>query len=219
MKPFTKILRLVLILALALGVYLLFTNGLGGRSVDIKKLQNLVESFGMWGVAVFVILSSIRPFLFIPSPVLFVLGGVLYGGLIGSILSLVGLLTGASLCRYFAGRFQKFFVRIIGKHHRDKLEELGGEKVVKKLFMMRVTPGFPFDPISYGAGLAGINYSQFLLGTALGSTPKVFLYTFLGDGIDEIFSIKTLAVFIILILLACLPLLLDKRPAEYLNHN
>lgn len=85
--------------------------------------------------------------------------------------------------------------------------------------MMRVTPGFPFDPISYGAGLAGINYSQFLLGTALGSTPKVFLYTFLGDGIDEIFSIKTLAVFIILILLACLPLLLDKRPAEYLNHN
>lgn len=218
MKVITKTYRFLLIIAGAVFLYSLVSNGMGRHSIDMEKLKLLVESLGIWGGIIFIGISSIRPFLLLPSPVLFLLGGVIYGGFLGSILNLAGLLAGASLCRFLAGRFQVFFLKILGTKYLKKLELLQGEQTIKTLFIMRVTPGFPFDPISYGAGLAGISYHHFFIGTLLGSTPKVFLYTFLGDGIDEIFSLRTLGVFFILILLACLPLIFTKKPDRSTNH-
>lgn len=206
----------VLIIPVMIGfiLYLFMRNG-WHNPIDVDKIQEIVESFGVWGGLVFLIIASIRPFLFIPSPVLFLMGGILYGWIIGSILNLVGLLIGALLCHILAGRFQGFFVKLVGSKYIDKLEQLKGRETIRALFMMRVTPGFPFDPISYGAGLTGINRHDFLLGTFLGSTPKVFLYGFLGDGIEDIFSLRTIIVFLILILLACLPLIKKKKPTHY----
>ncbi len=192
-------------------VFILLMTEYGGtlqKEIDVDKIQSFVESFDIWGMMIFIIIAVIRPFVFIPSTFIFILGGLVYGTVLGSILSLIGLLLGAISCYVLASRFQVLFSKLVGKKYVDKLEKLKEENTIRNLFMMRVTPAFPFDAISYGAGLTAVNFKDFLLGTILGSSPKVFLYTFLGDGIEDLFSFRTIAVFIILFILALFPVLL-----------
>lgn len=208
-KRITKIVIVLIVITL-----LLRYGGAIQHRVDIDKIQAFVESFGIWGVLVFIIFAALRPFLFIPSAITFVLGGVIFGTLLGSLVSLIGLLAGSSLCYLLASKFQGVFSKFVGDKYIAKLEKIKEKDAIKTLFMMRVTPGFPIDPVSYGAGLTGINYYDFFLGTLLGIGPKVFLYTFLGDGIEDLVSIRTIGVFIVLFLFALLPIFVKKSKLE-----
>ncbi|SCX80688.1 TVP38/TMEM64 family protein [Alkaliphilus peptidifermentans] len=179
--------------------------------VSIEKIQELVGTLGMLGGLAYIIIASIRPFIFIPSPFFFVMGGILFGVIKGSIYNIIGLLIGASLCYLLSNRFKNAVVSITGDRYLKKLKQVKEEDAIKTLFSMRVTPGFPFDPVSYAAGIAGISYKNFIAGSFLGSTPKIFLYTLLGDGVDDFLSIQTILVFLILIALACVPVIIKKK--------
>ncbi|AKL93563.1 SNARE associated golgi protein [Clostridium aceticum] len=178
---------------------------------DIEKLQDVVEDFGAWGILVFIGIASLKPFLFFPNAFIFIVGGLVYGTILGSIASLTGIMIAFSLCYWLGGRFHHVFMRFVGRKHVIKLQSLKDEEIIRVLFTMRVTPGFPIDAISYGAGLAGIPYNKFVLGSLLGVAPKIVLYTFLGDNINDIFSLQAIIAYISLLLLAILPTWLHKR--------
>jgi len=196
------------ILAISLGVLGNITLYQGAQ---LDRLQNFVESLGVWGVLAFLLISSIRPFIMIPSPLLFVLGGIVFGWFWGGAFSLLGLMTAASLSRLMAEKLRSLFSRLIKEKYLKRLIKLQGKNVVIPLFFMRITPGFPFDPISFGAGMVGIPYRGFFWGTLLGSAPKVFLYALLGEGIEGELSWKTLFVFVIITIMIITPLLWKKR--------
>ncbi|AOY75449.1 TVP38/TMEM64 family protein [Clostridium formicaceticum] len=178
---------------------------------DIEKFQRMVESFGAWGILIFIGVTSIRPFLFFPNVFIFIVGGLVYGTILGSIATLIGVMISFSLCYWLGGRFHHVFIRFVGKKYMIKLQSLKEQETVRALFVMRVTPAFPIDAISYGAGLAGVPYNRFFLGSLLGIAPKIVLYTFLGDNINNIFSMQTATVYILLILLAIIPTWIQKR--------
>ncbi|MBM7614712.1 putative membrane protein YdjX (TVP38/TMEM64 family) [Alkaliphilus hydrothermalis] len=167
---------------------------------------------------VFVGIASIRPFILIPSALLLVLGGIIFGTIMGTILCIIGILISSSLCFFLASRFEGIFAKLLKGKYLNRLEKLKDKEVIRTLFMMRVTPGFPFDPISYGAGLTGISFYDFFIGTFLGSLPKVFLYSLLGDGIKDFFSYRTMAVFIILVLFALAPIFYQRYKLDHEGH-
>jgi len=188
------------------------------KGIDLEEIQTIVEMFGVWGVLVFVGIASIRPFIFIPSALLLVIGGMVFGTIMGTILCIIGILISSSLCFLLASRFEGIFARLLKGKYLNRLGRLKDKEAIKTLFMMRVTPGFPFDPISYGAGLTGVSFNDFFIGTFLGSLPKVFLYTLLGDGIEDFFSYRTMAVFIILVLFALAPIFYQKYKLGHGGH-
>jgi len=183
--------------------------------INIDNIQGIVESFGILGGGAFLILATIRPLLFIPSPVFFLLGGVLFGVPRGTLLNVAGLLMGAIICYYLANRFSSFIIDIFGDKYIKRLKKIEERDAIKTLFSMRVTPGFPFDPISYASGISGLKIKYFIIGTFLGSTPKIFIYTLLGDGIKDIFSIQTIIAFVFLLGLALIPLLAKKIESNH----
>ncbi len=208
-KKTLKVILLLLLLIVIIFIGLRYHRVIQSR-FDVDHLTNMVESFGIFGEIIYVIVISIRPILFIPSPAVFVIGGVIFGTLKGSIFNIVGILANASLGYYLAGSFKGVFHRFVGEKYLKRFENIDRNEEVKALFTMRVTPGFPFDPISYASGLVGIPFRNFIVGTAMGSIPKVILYTFLGDGIEDILSIRTIVVLVILIALALSPYVFNR---------
>ncbi|SDJ80350.1 TVP38/TMEM64 family protein [Natronincola ferrireducens] len=177
---------------------------------NIERLQRGIEGLGIWGVLVFIGIAAIRPFLFFPNVVIFIVGGLIYGTFLGSIAALIGVMIAFSLSFWLGSKFQDLVKKIVGERYIIKLQSIQDKEIIRKLFVMRVTPGFPIDPISYGAGLVGISYEKFFVGSLLGITPKVILYTFLGDTINNVFSIQTIIVYVLLLLLAIVPTIFFK---------
>ncbi|ABR46291.1 SNARE associated Golgi protein [Alkaliphilus metalliredigens QYMF] len=198
-KSFIKIVAIVIILGI---VYTLNNQGLFGVSLDVDRIQKFVQDAGVWGVLVYILINTIRPFLFIPTAALFITGGIIFGAVQGSIYNLIGLICACSLAYFVARKFEGPFRKLVGEKYVSKLYGVEGRKAVKALFIMRVTPGFPIDPISFGAGLVNMNYRKFFLGTLLGIAPKAIIYTFLGDQIDNLYSVQTMVALGILVLLA-----------------
>ena len=207
-----KIFKLILLFVLLM-VFMIIGikyHSLIQGNFDLETLVEIVGQFGRYGEIVYLLVISLRPLLFIPSPAVFIIGGVIFGTIKGSIFNLIGILANASLGYFLAGRFKNTFYRLVGEKYLKRFAGIGRNEEIKALFTMRVTPAFPFDPVSYASGLVGIPFKDFIIGTALGSTPKVILYTFLGDGIENIFSIRTIVVLIILVVLALTPYIFDK---------
>lgn len=169
--------------------------------LNVDSIQHIVESFGILSVLIYILINAIRPFLFIPITVMFISGGLIFGTIRGSLYTLIGLMIAASISFVLARRFNKFFKKVLGNKYLNRISSLSNDQVIRGLFIMRVSPGVPFDPISYGAGISHITYEQFFIGTLLGSTPKVILYTFIGDQIEGGFSIQILIIFIILLVI------------------
>lgn len=172
---------------------------------DVDYVQQIVESFGALGVLVYILINCIRPLLFIPTTVMYVSGGVIYGKLRGSIYTLIGLIGGSSIPFFLARRFKNLFKKILGNKYLSKIDEVDDSNVIRKLFTIRVTPALPFDIVSYVSGATGVPYKEFLIGTLLGALPKILLYSILGDQLDNIFSLQTIIIFTILLILAVSP--------------
>lgn len=172
---------------------------------DVDYIQEIVESFGALGVIVYILINCIRPLLFIPTTVMYVSGGLIYGNFKGPIYTLIGLIGGSSIPFFLARKFKPLFKRILGNKYSDKINEIEDGDIIRRLFTIRVTPALPFDIISYAAGMSNTPYKEFLIGTLLGAFPKIVLYSFLGDQLDNMFSLRTIAVFFALLALAASP--------------
>ena len=62
-------------------------------------------------------------------------------------------------------------------------------------------PVVPYGIINYSGGLTHLSYTAMAVGTLIGATPKVFVYTALGGNLDDITSpdaLVALALWVIL---------------------
>jgi uncharacterized membrane protein YdjX (TVP38/TMEM64 family) len=51
--------------------------------------------------------------------------------------------------------------------------------------VLRLVPLFPFNGINFGSGLTGIRLRDYVLGTAIGIVPGVFVYQYLYARLGE----------------------------------
>jgi uncharacterized membrane protein YdjX (TVP38/TMEM64 family) len=201
--------RALLILVVIAGVIVFLTAAdsimawYAGFQVD--EIQGMVSRYGFRGKLLFFGLASIRPFIFMPVTVFFVTGGIIFGTAEGAFWAIAGLTISSTICYWLAYRFQSLFHRIVQKKYIRKVQEAAATNLVSKIFSLRVSPGMPFDIISYASGLTNISYRKFILGTFLGAIPKGILYTYLGDNLDNYLSPETLTVYSILLAIALGP--------------
>lgn len=201
--------RLLIILIIGAGVILFLTAADSIMAwyarFQVDEIQHMVSRYGLWGKIIFFALASIRPFIFMPVTFFFVTGGIIFGTVEGSFLAIAGLSISSSICYWLAHRFQCLFHRIVQEKYIRKVQEAAATNLVTKIFSLRVTPGMPFDIISYASGLTNISYRKFILGTFLGAIPKGVLYTYLGDNLDNYLSPETITVYTILLVIALGP--------------
>lgn len=149
---------------------------------DLDRFVEYVTSFGPWAAVVFVLTVTLECVVApIPPLVLYIAGGLLYGGFWGGTLTLAGNVLGAgiafSLARYFARDWVRAKVDPKTRQVFDRFVEKYG---MWSLVLLRINPTTSTDLFSYLAGMSDMKASRAILGTVLGLAPLVYLQTYIG---------------------------------------
>lgn len=129
-----------------------------------ERLILWIHSLGAWGFAGFILLQIVQVVAApIPGEATGVLGGYLYGPVVGVVLSTVGLTAGSflafSLSRFFGRPLTDKFVDARTMERFDYLLHHKGAFLVFLLFLI---PGFPKDYLCYILGLGHLSTLEFL---------------------------------------------------------
>lgn len=163
------------------------------KQINLPRLVTYISNYGKYAAICFLLIFSLKPLLlFLPSSMLSIAAGMIFGPIIGFLLNMAGFFLSATIAFYLS--------RFLGKNFVDKL--LKGKVMsinsnlekngIKILFFIRFTPVIPFDPISYACGLSKMKYTDFITGSMAGVFFETLCYAFIGESIFNPFSYKFL---------------------------
>jgi uncharacterized membrane protein YdjX (TVP38/TMEM64 family) len=149
-------------------------------------------------------------------------GGFVFGGVWATLFVNIGATTGATLA-FLAARYllrdavEQKFGRWLGP-----LQQGFSQNAFSYLLTLRFIPLFPFFVVNLVSGLTRVPVGTYVVATALGIIPGSFVYAYAGrqlgtiNSLKEIASPSVLAAFVLLGLLATVPILYQKfsRPSE-----
>ncbi len=154
----------VLLIFCAVILYVLLKTGFMEIAQDKESLENYLKRAGVWMGALFVLLQFLQVVILpIPSTVTVVAGAALFGPLVGSLLSLLGIVLG-SLTAFLVGRYAGYRVVawMIGRETLDKwLKKIKGKDKLL-LTAMFLLPVFPDDVLCFVAGFSSMSLWFFL---------------------------------------------------------
>lgn len=134
-------------------------------------LRAEIEALGWGARSGFVGLYAVVAMTPIPVSVMAITGGVLFGVVEGSILSVIGVMLGC-WGAYGAARAlgRETVSRLIGSYG-PRVEKHLSEAGFQAIFMLRLLPGLPYWPLNYGAGAFGAGQRDFVVASLLACIP------------------------------------------------
>ena len=148
--------------------------------LDVNVIQNWIEEAGSAAPLLFMFVYIIGTVFFFPGAVLTLLGGALFGPVLGTVYNLTAATIGAMLsflvARYLACDW-------VEKKTGGKLKQLinGVENEGWRFVAFtRLVPLFPFNLLNYGLGLTKIKFSHYSIATYIFMLPGAIAYTYLG---------------------------------------
>lgn len=149
--------------------------------VDRGSLQRFIDPFGAFAVPVFVVVAAVLALVFVPGPLLSAAAGVLFGVWLGLLASVLSAALTAVLAVWVARRGGAGAVDELTGERAAAWTALARRHGLGVVVLQRLVPGLPDAPFSYLFGLVRVRAWQVALGTVLGSAPRAFAYTALGD--------------------------------------
>ena len=143
---------------------------------------NPIYELQFWGIFLFIGIMAIQGLLVpIPSEVVLLSTGMIWGWLFGGIMGIIGSMAASLLCFYISRRggrpLAKKFVGESGLDMADKLIKKYG---ITAIIVSRFIPFISFDVISYASGLVDIDIKKYSIGTLIGSIFRAFFYSIWG---------------------------------------
>jgi len=172
-----KLWKILLLVFIVVGITLavIFRDQL-----DVNVIQNWIEEAGSAAPLLFMFVYIVGTVFFFPGAVLTLLGGALFGPVLGTVYNLTAATIGAMLsflvARYLASDW-------VEKKTGGKLKQLmdGVEKEGWRFVAFtRLVPLFPFNLLNYGLGLTKIKFSHYSIATYIFMLPGAIAYTYLG---------------------------------------
>ncbi|PCJ85441.1 MAG: sulfurtransferase [Thiotrichaceae bacterium] len=148
--------------------------------VDVSAIQNWIEEAGNAAPLLFMAVYIIGTVLFFPGAFLTLLGGALFGPVLGTLYNLTAATIGAMLsflvARYLASSWVEKKTGGRLKQLLNGVENEGWRFVA----FTRLVPLFPFNLLNYGLGLTKIKFSHYSVATYIFMLPGAMAYTYLG---------------------------------------
>jgi len=170
------------VLLLTVGIFLFIQAQTHINVFSENGFKDFAEALGVWGPIVYILLIAIAVVVSqIPGVPLTIAAGALWGPFPALLYSVLGGFTGAMIA-YFLGRtlgrsIMKVLVGKVMVFNKDRGEVFIGFMI----FVSRIVPLFPFDIISYAAGVSGLSVGLYATVTLLGMIPSTLLLTYLGS--------------------------------------
>ncbi|WP_393969763.1 TVP38/TMEM64 family protein [Kluyvera intermedia] len=188
----------MLIVAVIYALYLLIHHfGLLDLVTHFRHLQHLILQSGTLGYGLYIALFIVATVCLIPGSILVLVGGIVFGPWVGTLLSLVAA-TLASALSFLLARLlgRTLLLNYVGHTATFQAIERGiARNGVDFLILTRLIPLFPYNIQNYAYGLTAIPFWPYTLISALTTLPGIFIYTFMAstlavDGITLFFVLK-----------------------------
>jgi uncharacterized membrane protein YdjX (TVP38/TMEM64 family) len=216
---------IVLVIACAIGAFFYFDLG-QFLSLDALKdnrdhLLAFTEANYAASVALFILAYITVTGLSLPGAVILTLaGGFLFGSVFGTLYVNIGATTGATLA-FLAARYllRDWVEQKFGKW-LEPLQQGFAKNAFSYLMTLRLIPLFPFFVVNLVSGLTRMSVGTYVGATALGIIPGSFVYAYAGrqlgtiNSLKEIASPNVIAAFVLLGLLALVPIVYKKVSAK-----
>ncbi len=160
---------------------------LPGFALSVQDTDNLIRSWGGWGVVGSIALMVAHSFIPFPAEVLAIANGMVYGILWGTVITWVGAMLGAFLAFGLTRLFGRPFVKtVVSESNWERLDTWSNRQGGVTLLISRLIPVIAFNLINYAAGLTTISCWTFAWATGLGILPLTVLMAVMGARMTEI---------------------------------
>ncbi len=185
-----KLKKILPISILIAGLVLFFVFGgqhylsLQALSENYKKLQDYTHAhyflsvLGFMGCYIIIIALSIPG-----ATLLTLLGGFLFGALLGTVWVVFAATIGATITFLAVHTAFGELLRHRVDNKLSKMKKGFTENAFNYLITLRLLPIFPFFIINIAAGVIGMPLRTFFFGTLLGIIPGSFIYAWVGSGL------------------------------------
>lgn len=148
-------------------------------------IESFIESAGPWGPVVYVVVYALLTVAFFPVSIVTVLGGVIFGSVQGTILTVIGATIGAMGSFIIGRRLGRSAVASLAGQRVTAIDEWLTSRGFVAMLYARLLPIFPFNALNYIAGVTGLRLREYVLATFVGIIPGTFVFTSLGGNVDD----------------------------------
>jgi uncharacterized membrane protein YdjX (TVP38/TMEM64 family) len=179
--------RVLLALALLSALFLLGRGA--GRYVP--EFATWVDGLGIWGPAVFVLGYATAVIAFVPAAPLTLVAGAIFGLLRGTLYAFAAAVLGSIgaflVSRYVArGALER---RLAADRRFVAIDRAVGEQGFRIVFLLRLSPAFPFTLLNYALGLTRVTLADYAL-ASFGMIPGTVLYVYYGKLLGEVAAVS-----------------------------
>jgi len=141
-----------------------------------------INGLGPIAPIAFILLYVVITVAFVPASVVTLGAGVVFGVVKGSLLVFTGAMLGATAA-FIVGRYlARDWVaqRLANRPKFQAIDTAIAQEGRKVIFLLRLSPLFPFNLLNYGLGLSQVSLKDYVLGT-LGIVPGTMMYVYVGS--------------------------------------
>ena len=153
--------------------------------ISESALRDKIEPFGIAAPLAYVVIAALLGSAFVPGPILAGGSGLLFGTRTGFLVTLGATLLSSTVAVLTARAAGREGIEALESPRVKGIERLLQRHGVGAVIVQRLLPGVPDAPCSYLFGLAGLRVWQVALGTLIGTAPRAFSYTAIGDGLGD----------------------------------
>ena len=149
----------------------------------MQQILDWVAAQGIWAPVLFILVYAGAAIGFVPGSILTLSAGAIFGVVKGTALVSVASTLAAAIS-FLLGRFALrgwIEKKLSHKPTFKAIDEAVGREGWKIVFLLRLSPVFPFTLLNYGLGLTQIRFWPALLSSWVGMLPGTILYVYLGS--------------------------------------
>jgi uncharacterized membrane protein YdjX (TVP38/TMEM64 family) len=155
---------------------------LGGLQGWLSETLTWIDGLGAVGPLAFIGLYVVITVAFMPASIVTLGAGVVFGVVRGTLFVFVGAMLGATAA-FLIGRYvaRDWIARKVESNAKfqaiDDAIATAGRKII---FLIRLSPAFPFNLLNYALGLTKVSLKDYVIGTT-GILPGTIMYVYLGS--------------------------------------
>ncbi|MGB5961923.1 MAG: TVP38/TMEM64 family protein [Coleofasciculaceae cyanobacterium] len=168
------LITILCIILTGVAVYLL-----GG--INPALLQAWLNQAGIWAPIIYITIYTIATILVLPSTVLNLTGGAIFGPWLGTLWTSIAAIIAAVVAFAFTRTVGREIIAQKLAGHWQSMDAEISQGGLFYMFAIRLLPIIPYGLVNFAAGLTSISFRDYLIGTILGTVPGVLPFVMLGS--------------------------------------
>ncbi|MBI2523295.1 TVP38/TMEM64 family protein [Candidatus Woesearchaeota archaeon] len=193
----------IIFILVLIAIFFIYQDQLKLLYKSPETVKGYIAGFGVFAPLIFILLYIVQAFIpFIPTLILTMFGGYVFGALWGTVYSLIGMTIGSIIIFAIARKLgRSFFSKIINKKELEHFDIFFKKRGDISIFLTRsILILFPPDVVSVAAGLTQIKFKHYVIFSILGFMPNLLILALFGQKLSQGINQTTFIVLVLIIL-------------------